>query len=271
MIKEIKITTPNKYGRFFLATEADDEETPAPKSRTKVINVKPNNRNRIDFTDGASETDETPEPSEETPDTTTDDTSDDDFTDDTTDTSDIDTSDDTGNGDDDFTDDATGDDSTTDDTSNDTGDNTDDETGGEDDFTDGASDDDSSSDGDTSNDDNGDQQNDGDKKGPGVEYDSTRKFNLFENFVSLSNALTNYIEKLEGQMGEDYNKNQVIKTVTEKLRNIKKLCDEYITMKFELSTYVQSLLFFQNLIVMVQLNFTLLDTFNKKTTKITIK
>ena len=77
MIKEIYKPDTLKYGRFFLIYEADDEEPPAPKRNTKVINVKPNNRSRIDFTDG-SEPEPEVEPSEETPvdtpDTTLDDT-----------------------------------------------------------------------------------------------------------------------------------------------------------------------------------------------------
>ena len=69
MIREI-IKTPNyRYGRFFLSTEAPGDETDDSsviKANTKVITVKPNNRNRIDFTTGAEDFPE----EEETPDET---------------------------------------------------------------------------------------------------------------------------------------------------------------------------------------------------------
>ena len=65
MILEIYKPEVSKYGRFFLFSEADDDP-PEPKRNTKVIDVKPNNRSKIDFTDG-SEQPEPEEPSEETP------------------------------------------------------------------------------------------------------------------------------------------------------------------------------------------------------------
>ena len=97
------------------------------------------------------------------------------------------------------------------------------------------------------------------KKGPGIEYDSTRKYNLFQNFMSLLNAIDNYIERLEGFMNDDYEMNQVLKTVIDKLREIRELTYDYLMMKFELSTYIQSLLFYQNQVIMVQLTFSLLE------------
>lgn len=98
----------------------------------------------------------------------------------------------------------------------------------------------------------------GDKKGPGLEYDSTRKYILFLNYQSLINAVNNYITKLENNLGDDTDSNKILKTSINKLKEIKDLCYDYITMKFETSTYIQSLLFYQNIIVMVQLVFDML-------------
>lgn len=104
-------------------------------------------------------------------------------------------------------------------------------------------------------------------QGPGLEYNSTRKYTLFKNYMSLSNAIDNYISKLELQMGEDANKTAVLKSATDKLRDINDLCYDYITMKFEISSYVQSLLFFQKMIVMIQMVFEMVSETNKKTNK----
>lgn len=99
----------------------------------------------------------------------------------------------------------------------------------------------------------------GDKKGPGLEYDSTRKYSLFQNFMSLVNAIDNYIERLEGYMNDDYDMNQVLKTCIDKLREIRELTYDYLMMKFELSSYIQSLIFYQNQVVMIQLVFNILE------------
>lgn len=293
MIREIIKRPHNKYGRFFLSMEAPgDEETPK-KGNTKVIDVKPNNRKRLDFTAGAEEPDDDNDNDEETPDdndyttveddggadtdTTTDTATDTADGGDTTDTEgDTTTPADSGEttGEEETTNDADGiTDTATDDTTNDgteggeeTTDNTGEETGGDieadtgddTDYSDGS---DESGEDTTSTDtstDSGGTEND--KKGPGLEYDSTRKYILFENYISLNNALLNYISKLENIISDDFEMNKVLKTTISKLTEIRELCESFMMMKFEASGYIQSLLFYQNLIVMVQL---VLDTFGK--------
>lgn len=100
--------------------------------------------------------------------------------------------------------------------------------------------------------------------GPGLEYDSTRKYVLFKNYLSLSNAIDNYISKLEVNMGNDEKETVLLKSATDQLREINELCYDYITMKFEISSYIQALFFFQNLVVMVQKVFELLSKTKKK-------
>ena len=324
MIREIVIKPQNKYGKYFLSLEAPGDENQT-KSNTKVINVKPNNRKRLDFTAGSEQDVEDNDMSEETPD-------DNDYTADDGDTTD-DTTDYTGGAEIDaegnvVTPSGTGEEAPTqepteapadgggvdidaegnvitpteDTTTNeetpteapadgggaeidaegnvvtpsdaDTGDTPDDgtettddtgaevDTGEDTDYTDDGT-------GDTTTDDTGatdDTTSTGgtdtntEKKGPGLEYDSTRKYMLFENFISLNNAIDNYISKLENIISDDYENNRIVKTSINKLREIQELCESYMTMKFEVSGYIQSLLFYQNLIVMVQLVF---DGFNK--------
>ena len=303
MIKETILNQNNRYGRYFLSTEADDD-APSYKANTKVIEVSPRSRSRIDFTDGAVDSDEedTPEenseetnvdePVDDTTDTTPDVTGDDvqeeppvdmgedDNTDFTSDTGDEQVDDGTGNQnpeptetgdetsevpDDRQQDDTTGGDGTdVSVTDNGTELTTDADDMGEDDntdFTSDTGDDTSTDDGtqDTSADNTGDET----KKGPGIEYDSTRKYALFLNYETLINALTNYITKLENNISDDMNINKIIKTSVVKLREIKDLCYEYMIMKFEVSSYVQSLLFYQNAIIMTQSVFDLLQKMNK--------
>lgn len=104
-------------------------------------------------------------------------------------------------------------------------------------------------------------------KGPGVEYDSTRKYVLFQKYISLYNAISNYIGKLENITKDDAEFNQVLKMSTNKLREIKNLTFEYMTIKFKASTYVQSLLFYQQLIVSVQLVFRTISNMNEEVKK----
>jgi hypothetical protein len=271
MIREIVIKPENRYGRFFLSTEAPGDDEPPKKSNTKVIEVRPNNRKRYDFSSNAADPEDIEASAEEVPteeptetpqednaitDTGEDFTANADETNPMDDTpadatapvvndpenpgtgteADVDTGDD-------FTADA-GEDETTLDT-DDTGEG-DIDTG--DDFTADAGTDAPTDGGDAG----ATPAADGQKKGPGIEYDSTRKYSLFLNYESLINACNNYVSKLENNIGDNMNVNKVIKTGAEKLREVKELAYDYITMKFEASSYIQSLLFYQNLIIIVQ-------------------
>ena len=262
MILRIRKNTakPNLYGRFFLASEADDGETEeevkpetATRRNIKVVTVKPNNRSKqfADVDIGDEET----EPENTTGDTGTDNP----ITDDNTDY----TSDDTEN-----TPDTTND--TTSETNN-TGENTetDDapETGDDTDFADAAGNDTGTTD------DGGEavanQGTSDEKAKPGVEYDSTRKYNLFKEYMSLYNACDNYISKLENILKDDTIQNQIIRTSVNNLRDIKDIIYDYMTIKYPINSYIQSLLFYQKMKVSIQLIFSLLK--NSKNNSDTIK
>ena len=116
-------------------------------------------------------------------------------------------------------------------------------------------------------DDGSQSDNNQNSKGPGLEYDSTRKYNLFKEYMSLYNALDNYVSKLEDSISDNLPMNQVIKVAVNKLREIKDLTYDFMMIKFELSSYVQSLLFYQNLIVSVQLVFNLIKKAKEKDNK----
>ena len=293
-----KNTKPNLYGRYFLASEADNEETEeevkpetATRRNVKVVTVKPNNRSKqfADVDIGEEET---------TPETTTDDTgADEPVTDDNTDYSADDTENtpdatpetgDTGGdnqetgaddapetGDEtDFSD--TGDDPNTTDDTSDAGDdtNTDDapETGDDTDFTDAAGDETGVDDDGTTDAGGEDAANQGtsdEKEKPGVEYDSTRKYNLFKEYMSLYNACDNYISKLENILKDDTVQNQIIRTSVNNLRDIKDIIYDYMTIKYPINSYIQSLLFYQKIKVSIQLIFSLLK--NSKNNSDTVK
>lgn len=260
MIITTYIQEENKYGRFFLATEAKPHVSHVHKN-TKVLNISPNRGRRIDFNKAAGG-DEDYEEDDTTP--TEDDMDDTDFSnmsledDDEDETGDDETdldTDDTDFGDIDVDDEEN--------TTDDMGDGTDGpDTGDNTDFTDTSGDaggDGQDPNGDNPNtDDDPNTDNEDGEKGPGLEYASTRKYALFLNYEILLNALTNYITKLENNIGDDINTNKILKAACTKLREIKDLCFEYMIMKFELDTYVKALLFYQNAVIMIQSVFTLL-------------
>lgn len=250
----------NKYGRFFLATEAKPHVSHVHKN-TKVLNISPNRGRRIDFNKAAGgdedyeEDDTTPAEDEDMDDTDFSNMSleDDDEEDVGDDETALDT-DDTDFGDIDVDDEENTSDDMGDGTDGpDTGDNTDFNTDGDE----GGDGSDPNGDNPNTDDDPNTDNEDG-EKGPGLEYASTRKYALFLNYEILLNALTNYINKLENNIGDDINTNKILKAACTKLREIKDLCYEYMLMKFELDTYVKALLFYQNAVIMIQSVFTLL-------------
>lgn len=177
--------------------------------------------------------------------------------------------------DDDFTDGA-GDDTgeTSDDSSDDQTDSSDSEadtagddqpdTGDDTDFTDGSdesgddesADDSGSSDDSSSTDTNTDT---GTGNGAGVDYDSTRKYRLFKEYVKLSNSIEGYISKLENAITSNPQMNQIYKTSTEKLRDIRELLVDYMMMRYGINSYVQSLIFFNSQVAAVELIFSIIN------------
>lgn len=98
-----------------------------------------------------------------------------------------------------------------------------------------------------------------DKKGPGLEYESTRKHVLFKEYISLYNALNNYISKLDNMINDDLELNRIISQANNRLKEIRTLVYDYMIIKYEISSYTQSLVFYQTIIVSVQMVFKLLQ------------
>ena len=286
----IKIKNINPYGKYFLATEADDddgtEEEATPKKRNvKVVSAGPDKR-RKDFTklpdDDTADAPDEPETSDDDTDfsDTSDDNSEDTTTDDTPDEpeTDGDEQDFTDTDDGDTGDDSEGGEESSDEPAVDNGDDgggAEDDSGEDDgpaidedddtDFTDAGED----GEGDEGDDESGgDEDGDGDggsdnDKKVGVDLSSTRKYNLYKEYMSLYNSCNNYINKLENVIKDDAEVNQIIRLSVVNLRKIKDLVYDYMTIRFTLNTYVQSLLFYQKMVVSVQLVFKMLASIKK--------
>lgn len=278
-------TYPNKniYGKYFLASEAPDDEPvtdeqPKPKRNVKVVSVKPSNRGK-DFTQVGNPP-ITPDDTDVNDEIDTDDT---DFSADTEDQNNepvevtdnteppeepsndeaVDTTDQPDTGENDNTDFAADDEQTNTSDDTDTGEDGPD-VGGDEDFAAGA-DDGTNTEGDNPASDNAsDTTTDNKITPPGVELDSTRKYNLYKEYMSLYNACDNYISKLENILKNDFEENQIIRISVNNLRDIKDILYDYMTIRFQLNTYVQSLLFYQKMVVAVQLVFNLLKSIRTK-------
>ena len=254
----------NIYGKYFLAVEApgDEEVTEEnkPRRNIKVVSVKPDNRKRKDFTDVGGDEEQQEQTQEENMPVVSDDGpdtgGDEDFASDEPEATNVP---DEGNGDENVevnqpnedppttTDEGNAPDAGDENENGDTGP----DTGGDDDFTDT---------GDSGGDDEADTSTDagessGEKGKPGIEYDSTRKYMLYLEFISLYNSCENYISKLETIIKDDIDENRAIQKCSNTLREIRNLLYDYMTIRFTSDSYVQSLLFYQKMIVSVQLVF----------------
>ena len=105
--------------------------------------------------------------------------------------------------------------------------------------------------------------NEDNSDGVGVGLDNMRKFVLYKSYVAFVNAITNYVSKLENVVLDDPGENQLIKFVSDSLRNIKDMLYDYLMMKFELSSYVQARTFFDEMFVAVQITFNMLSKIKK--------
>lgn len=258
-----KVKKTSAFLDFF--QEADDDET--PKRNQKVIKVRAPGGRRTDFTQGADlADDEAEEPVPEEP--ATDDT---DFTDDPGDEENIDAgdpgTDETGtdepvSDDTDFTDD-----DVSDDMGNDSGDPEGDNSGDEPvtddtDFSDDSAGD-ASGEEDSSTDDGTDDSGDGEKPSD----EQIRKYSLYKKFTRLNETLDTICDSLSSMMSDNSEINQKYKTVAQKLKELNQLLSEYMILKFASASYIQSMLFYQRSLAIVDINLNILKDLKKEITK----
>lgn len=272
----IKKTIPqNKYGKYFLATEAPgDGEEPSPRRNVKTIDIKPNKRVRTDFTADAIPEEEPVENTDpvEQNDTTPEVQDDTDFTaDDTGDTGGEDKTELTD-------DDGENVDFTTGLTDSENGDGTVDTTGDNPDAnaeaTDGGNEDDVDFTADTDTGDTGEEGQTEDnttgtgedgqqERGPGLEYASTRKYILFIKYMDLYSSVQYYLDKMDDLLKDDNYDSHVVKDAKNHMQEEKDLLSAYMTTQYPGSTYVQNLLFYNKMIATVQLIFNQLEISKK--------
>lgn len=101
--------------------------------------------------------------------------------------------------------------------------------------------------------------------------DKTHKFILFKKCISLESALSNYIQKLSGIMSDDLECNHIYKKITNNLKELDEMLHDYMTIKFENATYIQSMLFYQRLLASVGINFDMLKHIRQKEIKMNDK
>ena len=272
-----KVKKTSAFLDFF--QEADDDET--PKRNQKVIKVRAPGGRRTDFTQGADlADDEAEEPVPEEPATDDTDFTDADGGDDTgdvgndADTSDEPVSDDTGDGenidagdpagDDAATDEPVSDDTDfTDDMGNDSGDTEGDEPVTDDtDFSDDSAGD-ASGEEDSSTDDGTDDSGDGEKPSD----EQIRKYSLYKKFTRLNETLDTICDSLSSMMSDNSEINQKYKTVAQKLKDLNQLLSEYMILKFASASYIQSMLFYQRSLAIVDINLNILKDLKKEITK----
>ena len=262
----VKVKPEKRYGDFFLVFEADGdpEEKPDVRKNMKRIDLKPNNRARIDFRDGAEEPEEplqepgTPEaepepqvnnaenpeanveaPAEDQPDTGTEE----DFAADEQPPEETEVPPEEGgeNPEEPQVNDAENPEANAEAPAEDQPD-----TGTEENF---AADtgEETPAEGDTQT---TDQQN---TNGPGLEYDSTRQYKLFLDLNKLHNSVSNYISNLETEIRDDSKIMEIYTENIEKLKQVKDLLFDYMNLKFKNSSYIQNLLFYQKMYTTVDL------------------
>lgn len=257
MIVYKKKTQVPLYGNYFLFEAPGDEGEERPRNM-RNISVLPDNRRRTDFTDGATEgldePGQEPAPNPDPPPTETDSPADEDlgqgedFTNDPGTTTDQPAAPQTGD-----TPPAEGD-------AGDTNDDPNEDMGEGEDFTGGGDNlGGEETDPNAPPADPGTDPNAGAKPGPGVDFEATRKYTLYKEFLNLMDAIDVYVERLENYYIDDSARNKIIRTSIEKLSEIKDQIYEYIMMRFELASYVQALMFYQKMRVSILLVFNLLE------------
>lgn len=87
---------------------------------------------------------------------------------------------------------------------------------------------------------------------------NVRKYNLYRDYLALFNSVNSYIEKLESSRPDSIESNIVINSVLNKFHRIKDSLYEYMTIKYGDSSYLASLMFFQQAVSAVRLCFSLI-------------
>lgn len=160
-------------------------------------------------------------------------------------------------------DDGTGDGDDTGDDTGDTGDG-----GGDDSQIAQQPDDGDSGGGDTSGDDNNDNDDGGDDNGNGGDKEEImHKQALFGKYQTLYESIGNYTAKLDDVVGQTNETNLKIKEVNDQLKKLQDFIYDYMIIKFKDASYIESMLFYQRAIAVINLSLDMLDDVKKEEIK----
>lgn len=277
-IKMIPIAPENKYGNYFLATEAPGDP---PKSNVRVVSVPQNNRGK-DFTSGYDTTDDDLVDDNEPDTTETEPAANEPIPDDQDFTADTDTTDIPADGGEDeipppetSATDAGADPTTGQDAPEGDADTAVDDTAGADDATDFTA----GAEGEDPDDPNAVPPEGADPNNAspptegqstqndsvGTDQDSTRTYKLYLEYTSLYNSVNNYVSKLEKVVRDEPADNKIVNYCTRKFRDIRTIIFDYVTVKYTQNNYIQNLLFYEKLVAMTQLVLKVLAHLGKTT------
>ena len=138
----------------------------------------------------------------------------------------------------------------------DTGDSTENDNSGDDANTDGGSGDDG-----TNNNNNSSANKD----------EQMRKYVLYRKFMQLDKLLEHYSDVLNNSMSDEININKKYKRIANNLKKLNELLSEYMIIKFQTASYIQSMLFYQRVITSIDINLNVLGDIKKELIKTGIK
>ena len=101
--------------------------------------------------------------------------------------------------------------------------------------------------------------------------DKDHKYILFKKYIDLQGVLANYIQKLSGLISDNVECNHIYKKITNNLKELDEMLHDYMTIKYESATYVQSMLFYQRILVSIGINLDMLKGIRKKDLKMSEK
>ena len=248
----IKVNKQSPFLRYMM--EADDNEEETIPANRKLIKLKASDGRRTSYTKDAEITldddsiEDTGDEGADEP--VIDDTNYTDTDEDMNDSEFDDVGDDTG--------DEGADEPVIDDTNytDDTGDSTENDNSGDDANTDGGSGDDG-----TNNNNNSSANKD----------EQMRKYVLYRKFMQLDKLLEHYSDVLNNSMSDEININKKYKRIANNLKKLNELLSEYMIIKFQTASYIQSMLFYQRVITSIDINLNVLGDIKKELIKTGIK
>ena len=86
---------------------------------------------------------------------------------------------------------------------------------------------------------------------PGLEYDSTRRYKLFCRFKDLLSTCDAFIERLQKMTTDNQDTSRVIDNGIKKISEVRKLTHDYMILRFISDSYVQAMLYYDKLIIIL--------------------